>query len=47
MPQSHKLDESLVIGFEGNDQDYKAERKKRLGAAADQLHRIKYKKFKC
>jgi energy-dependent translational throttle protein EttA len=29
--------------FEGNYQDYEADRKKRLGAAADQPHRLRYK----
>ena len=37
--------DSQVVWFEGNYQDYEADRKKRLGAAADQPHRIKYKKF--
>jgi energy-dependent translational throttle protein EttA len=31
--------------FEGNYADYEADRKKRLGIAADQPHRIKYKRF--
>ncbi|HEX9464458.1 MAG TPA: energy-dependent translational throttle protein EttA [Alphaproteobacteria bacterium] len=35
--------ESQVVWFEGNYQDYEADRKRRLGAAADQPHRIKYK----
>jgi sulfate-transporting ATPase len=35
--------ESKVVWFEGNYQDYEADRKRRLGAAADQPHRIKYK----
>jgi ATP-binding cassette ChvD family protein len=35
--------ESQVVWFEGNYQDYEADRKKRLGAEADQPHRIKYK----
>jgi energy-dependent translational throttle protein EttA len=35
--------DSKVVWFEGNYQDYEADRKKRLGAAADQPHRIKYK----
>ena len=34
---------SVVTWFEGNYQDYEADRKKRLGADADQPHRIKYK----
>ena len=35
--------ESKVVWFEGNYEDYEADRKKRLGAAADQPHRIRYK----
>ncbi len=35
--------DSQVIWYEGNYQDYEADRKRRLGAAADQPHRIKYK----
>ncbi|HEV2735619.1 MAG TPA: energy-dependent translational throttle protein EttA [Longimicrobiaceae bacterium] len=31
--------------FEGNYQEYEADRKKRLGAEADQPHRIKYRKL--
>ncbi|MGD9650095.1 MAG: energy-dependent translational throttle protein EttA [Dongiaceae bacterium] len=34
---------SQVVWFEGNYQDYEADRKRRLGAEADQPHRIKYK----
>jgi ATP-binding cassette ChvD family protein len=37
--------ESQVVWFEGNYQDYEADRKRRLGAEADQPHRIKYKKL--
>ena len=37
--------DSQVVWFEGNYQDYEADRKRRLGAAADQPHRLKYKKF--
>ena len=37
--------ESRVVWFEGNYQDYEADRKRRLGAAADQPHRIKYRKL--
>ena len=37
--------ESQVEWFEGNYQDYEADRKRRLGAAADQPHRIKYRKL--
>ena len=35
--------DSKVLWFEGNYQDYEADRKRRLGAVADQPHRIKYK----
>jgi ATP-binding cassette ChvD family protein len=35
--------ESVVHWFEGNFSDYEAERRRRLGAAADQPHRIRYK----
>src|SRR5947207_9753403 len=35
--------ESQVHWFEGNFSDYEAERRRRLGAAADQPHRIRYK----
>ncbi|MDL2321212.1 energy-dependent translational throttle protein EttA [Desulfosarcina sp. OttesenSCG-928-B08] len=35
--------DSQVVWFEGNYSDYEADRKKRLGAAADQPHRIKYR----
>jgi sulfate-transporting ATPase len=35
--------DSKVVWFEGNFQDYEADRKRRLGAEADQPHRIKYK----
>ncbi len=35
--------DSHVEWFEGNYQDYEADRKRRLGHAADQPHRIKYK----
>jgi len=37
--------DSQAVWFEGNYQDYEADRKRRLGAAADQPHRIKYKKL--
>ncbi len=37
--------DSQVEWFEGNFQDYEADRHRRLGAAADQPHRIKYKKL--
>jgi len=35
--------DSRVVWFEGNYEDYEADRHKRLGAAADQPHRIRYK----
>ena len=35
--------DSKVVWFEGNYQDYEADRKRRLGAQADQPHRIKYR----
>jgi energy-dependent translational throttle protein EttA len=35
--------DSRVVWFEGNYQDYEADRKRRLGGEADQPHRIKYK----
>jgi ATPase subunit of ABC transporter with duplicated ATPase domains len=35
--------DSRVVWFEGNYQDYDADKKRRLGADADQPHRIKYK----
>jgi energy-dependent translational throttle protein EttA len=35
--------DSKVVWFEGNYQDYEADRKRRLGAFADQPHRIHYK----
>ncbi len=35
--------DSRVVWFEGNYEDYEADRKRRLGAEADQPHRIKYK----
>ena len=37
--------DSLVVWFEGNFQDYEADRHRRLGADADQPHRIKYRKL--
>jgi sulfate-transporting ATPase len=37
--------ESVVTWFEGNYQDYEADRKRRLGDAASQPHRIKYRKL--
>ncbi|MDH3973316.1 MAG: energy-dependent translational throttle protein EttA [Deltaproteobacteria bacterium] len=35
--------ESKVVFFDGNYSEYEEDRKKRLGAAADQPHRIKYR----
>src|SRR3989475_66789 len=35
--------ESKVVWFEGNYSDYEADRRARLGTAADQPHRIKYR----
>lgn len=35
--------DSQVVFFEGNYEEYEADRKRRLGAQADQPHRIKYK----
>ena len=37
--------DSHVEWFEGNFADYEADRKRRLGAEADQPHRIRYKKL--
>jgi ATP-binding cassette ChvD family protein len=37
--------ESQVQWFEGNYQDYEADRRRRLGAEADQPHRIRYKRL--
>ncbi|NNJ91305.1 MAG: energy-dependent translational throttle protein EttA [Gammaproteobacteria bacterium] len=37
--------DSNVVWFEGNYEDYEKDRKRRLGDAADQPHRIKYKKI--
>jgi ATP-binding cassette ChvD family protein len=38
--------DSRVVWFEGNYQDYEADRHRRLGAEADQPHRIRYKPLK-
>jgi len=35
--------ESKVVFFDGNYSEYEEDRKKRLGAEADQPHRIKYR----
>jgi ATP-binding cassette ChvD family protein len=37
--------DSRVVWFEGNYQDYEADRHRRLGADADQPHRIRYRKL--
>jgi ATP-binding cassette ChvD family protein len=38
-------DEGVVVWFEGNYADYEADRKRRLGAEADQPHRMRYKRL--
>ena len=38
--------DSQVVWFEGNYEDYEADRKRRLGSEAEQPHRIKYKPLK-
>jgi len=35
--------DSKVVWFDGNYSEYEADRKMRLGAAAEQPHRIKYR----
>jgi len=37
--------DSETVWFEGNYQEYEADRKRRLGAEADQPHRIKYRRL--
>ena len=37
--------DSRVVWFEGNYEDYEADRRRRLGAEADTPHRIKYRKL--
>jgi ATP-binding cassette ChvD family protein len=37
--------DSQVVWFEGNYQDYEVDRRRRLGAEANQPHRIRYKKL--
>ncbi|MCZ6833649.1 MAG: energy-dependent translational throttle protein EttA [Acidobacteria bacterium] len=37
--------DSQIVWFEGNYQDYEADRRRRLGVDADQPHRIKYRKL--
>jgi ATPase subunit of ABC transporter with duplicated ATPase domains len=38
-------EDGSVVWFEGNFQDYEANRRERLGAAADQPHRLKFRKL--
>ncbi len=38
-------EDGSVVWFEGNYQDYEAGRRQRLGAAAEQPHRLRYKKL--
>ncbi|MGV2836064.1 hypothetical protein, partial [Pseudomonas shirazensis] len=38
-------DDSNVLFFEGNYTEYEADRKKRLGDAAAQPHRVRHKKL--
>jgi ATPase subunit of ABC transporter with duplicated ATPase domains len=37
--------ESTIAWFEGNYSEYEADRRSRLGAVADQPHRIKYRQL--
>ena len=37
--------ESQVVWFQGNYQDYEADRRRRLGSVADRPHRIKYRRL--
>jgi len=37
--------DSSVVSFDGNYSEYEEDRRKRLGAAADQPHRIKYRQL--
>jgi ATP-binding cassette ChvD family protein len=39
-------DEARVVWFEGNYADYEADRRRRLGAQADQPHRVRYKRLR-
>ena len=39
-------DEGRVVWLEGNYADYEADRRKRLGAEADQPHRLRYKRLR-
>jgi sulfate-transporting ATPase len=38
-------DDSQIVWFQGNYQDYETDRRRRLGAEADTPHRIKYRKL--
>jgi len=38
-------DDSTIVWFEGNYSEYEADRRRRLGAAADQPHRIRYRQL--
>jgi ATP-binding cassette ChvD family protein len=38
-------EDSTIVWFEGNYSEYEADRRSRLGAAADQPHRIKYRRL--
>ena len=37
--------DSQAVWFQGNYQDYEADRRRRLGSAADRPHRIKYRRL--
>ena len=37
--------ESQAVWFQGNYQDYEADRRRRLGSDADRPHRIKYRRL--
>ena len=39
-------DDARVVWFEGNHADYEADRRRRLGAQADQPHRVRYKRLR-
>ena len=39
-------DEGRVVWFEGNYQDYEADRKRRLGTDAERPHRLRHKKLR-
>jgi len=38
-------DDSTIVWFEGNYSEYEADRRRRLGATADQPHRIRYRQL--